>query len=167
MAAPRPQRSIPGERRPAAEGGRAEFVAGPKKGAHPALLLGLLGLVVVTGGVLGWAVLTKGKEPKTIVKDVETDNVGEWAGIRADINEAQRRKDATMKLRLDDSRYEEFQTMIEETMDFIAGVQMRVDEMLDPVRGEDGSIGPEYEGYLAESRRLTMMFEDLNKSSGF
>ncbi len=167
MAAPRPQRTAPGARRSPEEGGRPAFVAAPKKGAHPALLIGLLALVVVTGGIMAWALITDKDRAETVVTEVETDNWKEWTEIKNDIREAERRFNETMKLRTVDGQHELFTQKVDETLDFISGVSDKAALMLDPIRNADGDVPPEYEGYLNETKQLSIWLDDLVKSSGF
>ena len=173
MAAPRPQRPTPGSRRAPQDAGggervpRGEYVAPPKKGAPAALMIGMLALIVVFGGIFIYGLATKKERQNVPPTQVESDNRSEWDGIRRKIAEAEKRYQDTVKLRTDDDKFEEFNQMAEETMDFISGVLDEVDLMLQPVRREDDSLPEEYVGYLAETKKLNVWIEDLVKSMGF
>lgn len=171
MTAPRPQRPAPGARRSPQPGGqrapREEYVAPPKKGAPPALMIGMLGLIVVMSGVFIYGLATKKERQNVEPKQVESDNRSEWDGIRRKINEAEKRYLATTKLRTEDDKFEEFNAQAAETMDYIASVLDEVEVMLEPVRDEDDNLPEEYVGYLAETKPLNIWLEDLTKSIGF
>lgn len=176
MAAPRPQRPAPGARRaPSLEGrepsdpsGRPAFVPAKKKGAHPALMISLLGIIVVMIGVFAWALVERQDRKSQPPEAVENDNSSQWDGIRAQIRIAEGKYKEAMALRTDDTQTALFQQKVEEAMDFIGGVLEEYDMMLEEVRDPvTGDLPPEYNGYNHETKPLVVWLNDLSHVTNF
>jgi uncharacterized protein HemX len=148
---------------------RAEFIPEKKKGAPPALTIGLLAAVVVTAGVFGWAMLTNKErqaDRPTIID--ETDNNKAWNAIEKKMSVARDMFQDTMKLRTDESQRELFAKKLDETIAFISGVREEIDAMLESVRDPvTDQLPTEYLGYNHKAKDLVMMLSDLSKASPF
>lgn len=151
-----------------ADSPRGEFVPAKKKGAPPALTIGLLVACVVAAVVFVVVLVREKNQPAPPAKVVETSNVDEWAGIKEKIREARKRFEETMSLRTDEEQAALFLTKIEETTSYITGVREEIDAMLEPVRDkETGLLPPEYNGYNHDAKDLGTMIYDLSKATPF
>ena len=136
-------------------------------GAPPALMIGLLAVIVVLIVVVGVGLAQKkgGGNVETVVE--ETDNNKELNALLKKISEAERMMADAMKLRTEDDKKDEFQAKLQETLDYVLQVKDEWDAMLEPLRREDGSLPPEYEGYYSDAQRLGYIRQDLVKQLNF
>ena len=169
-SAPRPQ----GVRPAGGAGGspsspRAEFVPEKKKGAPPALTIGILAAIVVTAGVFGWAMLTN-KERQASRKTVLVPVNGEddWSKFEKRIGEARLMYRETMDLRTNEEKRELFAKKLDETISFISVLREEIDAMLETVRDPvTDQLPAEYLGYNHKAKDLVIMLSDLSKASPF
>ncbi len=136
----------------------------PKKGAHPAVVIVTLVLLVGTVAMFAWSFVNRPTEPAIVVE--KTTNDKEYRAIQRDIAKSRSMSREVVQLRSDeDSR--EFARKWQRAMDFSSATQQKLREMLADVRNEDGTLPPEYSGYNSDFTTIQTVIGDLAKVAPF
>jgi len=130
--------------------------------------VGVIALVVSSGLVFLVSVIKRGNEPTAPVEVVEPDNRNEWSEIVDKMATAKRMARETLAIRTDEDQADLFVSKLREALKYTTEVLTEFDNMIEPIRDpvtED--VPPEYLGYLAESKPLIQLQDDLLKSMPF
>ena len=132
------------------------------------MTIGVVALVVISGLVFLVSVVKQGGQGEAPVEIVETDNRNEWSRIVEKMAKAKRMARETLAIRTDEEQADLFVSKLRETLNYTTEVLLEFDNMIEPIRDpvtED--VPPEFLGYLAESKPLIQLQDDLLKSMPF
>ncbi|MFQ5654377.1 MAG: hypothetical protein ACE5GW_06570 [Planctomycetota bacterium] len=129
--------------------------------------ISLIALVLLSFVAFIYALASRGRPTRAPERvEAQESTEPEYDEIRQKVEEAGRRYGATMAMRTSDD-HAAFTAKAEETIDYIHGVQDRLDAMLEPIRSADGQLPREYSGYERDYQRLNQWLHDIIKSKGF
>ncbi len=132
----------------------------PKKGAHPAVVVVTLVLLVGTVSMFAFSYINRPTEPVKVIE--ESTNDKEYRAIQKDIQRSNSLAREVVQNR-NDWAAKEFSRKWQKAMDFSSATQQKLREMLAEVRNEDGTLPPEYSGYNSDFTRIQTIIGDLAK----
>ena len=132
----------------------------PKKGAHPAVVIVTLVLLVGTVSMFAYSYINRPTQPKVVIE--ETTNDKEYRAIQKDIAKSRSLSREVVQMRSDDDS-RAFARKWQQAMDFSSATQQKLREMLAEVRNEDGTLPPEYSGYNTDFTTMQTIIGDLAK----
>ena len=140
---------------------RSGYVPPPKKGAHPAIIIGTAFLLLGSLVAFLFAISNKPEGPNVI--QVETTTEKEYREIqqRTAKSRSLLREAARMRGEEDVGA---FALKCEESLSFVNDTLDMLDNMLEPVRQENnGELPDSYHGYQKDYRELQLILEDIVK----
>ncbi len=131
-----------------------------KKGAHPAVVIVTLVLLISTVSIFAYSILNRPKEPKIVIEETTSDK--EYRAIQRDISQSQVMARKVVQMRSDDDS-KKFAREWQKAMNFSSGTQQKLREMLAEVRTPEGILPPEFSGYNSDFSKIQTIIGDLSK----
>ena len=134
------------------------------KGPLPMIIL-LVALVIMIG-VFAYQFKGRQEVMSSQPEVIETTTDTEYEMIKREMVKAKKLHSEALGLR-DSDDVEAFRAKMAEAKEYVSGLLIRLDLLLEPVRTEDGQLPDEYSAYEREYTKLQMWFLDLTKVGGF
>ncbi len=156
----RPQRDRTGNGHDENSEERQPYRPQQKKGAHPAVVVVTLVLLIGTVSMFAYSFINRPTQPNVVIEETTTDK--EYRAIQKDIGKSRTLAMEVVRMRTDgDSKV--FAQKWQIAMDFSSQTQQKLRMMLAEVRNENGILPPEYSGYNSDFTTMQTIIGDLAK----